>query len=70
MGDLLALLAYAIVLAVILAGLAWLASRVRRRGIGGGIMGPVDEIYHPSAHRLRFEIEAHEQRTLPMPSAE
>jgi len=50
--------------------LAWLASRVRRRGIGGGIMGPIDELYHPSAHVLRFEIEAHEQRLLPIPSPE
>ena len=55
-------------LAAILTGLTWLARRVRRHGTGGGIMGPIDEIYRPSAHRLRFEIEAHEQRMLPLPA--
>ena len=54
----------------VLAGLAWLARRVRRHGTGGGIMGPIDEIYRPSAHRLRIEIEAHEQRMLPLPAPE
>ena len=54
--------------AVILAGLTWLARRVRRHGTGGGIMGPIDEIYRPSAHRLRIEIETHEQRMLPLPA--
>ena len=30
----------------------------------------LDEIYHPAAHRFRFEIEVHEQRMMPMPSAD
>jgi len=66
-----ALLGYAtavVALAVLLVSLTWLARRVRRHGTGGGIMGPIDEIYRPSAHRLRFEIEAHEQRMLPLPA--
>jgi hypothetical protein len=56
--------------AMIVAGLAWLARRVRRSGTGGGIMGPIDAIYHPSAHRFRIEIETHEQRMLPLPAPE
>src|SRR4051794_36153585 len=56
--------------AVVLGGVAWLGSRARRRGIGGGLMGPLDEVYHPSAHRYRIEIEQHAQRLTPMPSAD
>jgi hypothetical protein len=54
--------------AVLLAGYAALAVRMRRRRIGGALMGPIDEIYHPAAHRFRAEIQVHEQRTVPTPS--
>ncbi|GLY02043.1 hypothetical protein [Actinoplanes sp. NBRC 101535] len=47
----------------------WLMTRfaiwVRAKGIGGGIMGPIDEAWHPSAERFRQEISVHEQRVLP-----
>jgi hypothetical protein len=56
--------------AVILAGFAWLASRIRRRGLGGALMGPLDEVYNPATHRLRFEIQTHEQRMVPIPPAD
>ena len=68
MAGLLGFVTAAVLLAVVLGGLTGLARRVRRRGAGGGIMGPIDEIYRPSAHRLRIEIEAHEQRMLPLPA--
>lgn len=55
---------------VILAAFVLLALRIRRRGLGGGLMGPAEEIYRPSANRFRFEIEVHEQRLLPTPSAD
>jgi hypothetical protein len=67
---LLAFLLVASGFAVILAGFAWLAARIRRRGVGGAVMGPLDEIYNPAAHRLRFEIEAHAQRVVPIPPAD
>ncbi|SDT61861.1 hypothetical protein SAMN04489716_4906 [Actinoplanes derwentensis] len=38
---------------------------VRRKGIGRGIMGPIDEAWHPSADRFRREIAIHEQRIQP-----
>ena len=63
-------LVVAISLAAILGTLVWLGRWVRRRGIGGGIMGPLDEIYHPAAHRFRLEIQVHEERMVPMPSAD
>jgi hypothetical protein len=56
--------------AVVLAAFAWLAARIRRRGTGGAFMGPIDEIYNPSAHRLRLEAEIHDQRMIPIPSTE
>jgi hypothetical protein len=49
-------------------GLARLASRVRRRGIGGGLMDPFEEMWHPAGHRYRAETEAHEERVVSMPS--
>ncbi|MFR9778685.1 hypothetical protein ACL02O_21890 [Micromonospora sp. MS34] len=58
------------VLAAVLTCLVWLGSRVRRRGVGGDVMGPFDEIWHPTAHRSRAEIQVHEERVVPLPSAE
>ncbi|WBB55544.1 hypothetical protein [Verrucosispora sp. WMMD573] len=55
-------------LAAILGVLAWLGGRVRRRGIGGAIMGPFEEIWHPAAHRSRLEIRVQEERMVPKPS--
>jgi hypothetical protein len=49
-------------LTVILVGLVWLARRVRRSGAGARLMGPIDEIYNPGAHRSRQEIQIQDQR--------
>ncbi|MEV4845311.1 hypothetical protein AB0K20_19130 [Micromonospora matsumotoense] len=49
-------------LVVILAGLVWLAHRVRRSGVGAGLMGPIDEIYNPGAHRAGQEIQVQDER--------
>jgi hypothetical protein len=53
------------VIAVICLLLMRFAGWARRRGIGGGLMGPIDEAWHPSADRFRRETEVHEQRVLP-----
>jgi hypothetical protein len=45
--------------------LLWLGIRLRRRGIGGQIMSPIDEIYHPAAHRFRQETQVQEERLAP-----
>ena len=55
--------------ALIMWALVWLARRVRRTGKGANVMGPIDEIYNPSAHRWRPEIEIHEQRMAPQAGA-
>ena len=54
--------------AVLLGLFAAMASRMRRRGIGGALMGPIDEIYHPNAFRFRAEVRAAEQRAVPNPA--
>lgn len=56
------------VLAVILGGLARLASSIRRRGVGDAVMGPFDEIWHATAHTARIEIRQHDERTVQSPS--
>jgi hypothetical protein len=54
--------------AAILGAFVLLARHVRRSGVGGGIMGPIDEIYQPTAYRFRQEIQVQEERMVPMPS--
>ncbi|MBB2935330.1 hypothetical protein FHX82_002350 [Amycolatopsis bartoniae] len=55
--------------AVILGGLPLLARHVRRTGVGGGLLGPLEEVWgYPDAHRARFEIEAQVERRAPAPS--
>ncbi|MGY0004308.1 hypothetical protein [Micromonospora sp. I033] len=57
-------------LAAILVLLARLGARVRRRGVGGDVMGPFDEIWHPSAHRFRAEVKVYEERVVPSRTGE
>ncbi len=57
-------------LVAILGAFVWLARRVRRSGVGGGVMGPIDEIYRPAAHHVRHEMQAHEERVVPLSSAD
>ena len=57
-------------LVAILCAFVWLARRVRRSGVGGGILGPLDEIYRPAAHHVRQEMQAHGERVVPLSSAD
>jgi hypothetical protein len=68
MATLLPFLAFVVGLAAVLGAVAWLGLRVRRRGNGGAIAGPVDEIFRPNAHYLRLEAEAQEQLVAPRPA--
>lgn len=56
--------------AIIIGGLAWLASRSRSRSVGGAFLGPLDEIYNPAAHRTRIEIHEQADHANPLPSAD
>lgn len=52
-----------------LAGLPWLAARVRRRGVGAGVFGIIEEVWgYPEAHRNRAVIEAQQERRAQAPS--
>jgi hypothetical protein len=69
MGQVLSVLGVVGGFAAIMAVLAVLRAHVRRRKLGG-LMNPVDEIFNPSAHRLRQEIAIYEQRMMPVAPAE
>jgi hypothetical protein len=58
------------VLAVLIgvpAGYAWLGRRARRRGIGGSVLAPLEEIWDPGAHRTNIEIQVLAEREAPAP---
>jgi hypothetical protein len=56
--------------AAVMGLLLWLGIRFRRRGVGGQIMSPIDEIYHPAAHRFRQEVQVQEERLAPRPGSD
>jgi hypothetical protein len=59
-------LAVAAGFALLLAFYWWLARRIRRAGIGGGLMGPLDEAWNPGRHKYREVVEVQEQRMEPV----
>jgi len=69
MGDLMAILMTAAVFGVALGGLAWIAARVRRRGVSGGysLMGVFDELWNPAAVHSRYEVVAQDEQPAPAP---
>jgi len=60
------------VFAGVLAAVMWLMWRfarfANRRGIGGGLMGIADDLYHPIAKDQQEEHRVAEERTAPSPS--
>lgn len=58
--------------ACILAAVMWLMWRfarfANRRGIGGGLMGIADDLYHPIAKDQQEEHRVAEERKAPSPS--
>lgn len=70
MGDVLIFLVFACCVALVLAALRWLGIRGRRRGVGGEVMGPFEEMWHPAATRYRAEIRVQEERMAPGLSAD
>ncbi len=55
MGYVLGLCGVLIGVSVILGGLALLARRIRRTGVGIGLLGVYDEVYRPTAAQTRTE---------------
>jgi hypothetical protein len=48
--------------AAVMSAMAWSTKRIRSRQVGSSVAGPFDEIWHPAAHRARFEIEVQDER--------
>jgi hypothetical protein len=67
-GQVLLLLEVAGVLLLVPAGYAWLGRRARRRGIGGSLMAPLEEIWDPRAHRTHIEVQVLAERASPAPA--
>lgn len=67
MADLAGWVVFLAAVLLVLVALRALAVRARRRGLGD-VMGPFDEIWHPSAHLARQEIHRAIERPAPPPS--
>jgi hypothetical protein len=50
------------------AGIAWLGRRARRRGIGGSVLSPFEEIWDPVAHRTQIEVQVQAEQAAPAPA--
>ncbi|GAA2392479.1 hypothetical protein GCM10010170_105180 [Dactylosporangium salmoneum] len=59
------MLIVAAALAVVMGGCVLLARRIRRRGLGGGLMSVAEEIYLPSARRSRAVVQAEVRSSTP-----
>jgi hypothetical protein len=54
--------------AVFLGGIPWLAHRVRHRGIGGGVLGPIQDLWDPAVYREQTHFEVQKERKAPAPA--
>lgn len=68
MGEVLPVLLVFAAFAAVLIGLAWLTRRAKGRRVGSSVAGPFEEIWHPSAHRARIDIQVQDERKVPLPS--
>jgi hypothetical protein len=60
------------VFVAVLAAICWvllrLAARVRRRGAGRDLMGPIDLLYRPHTHEINVAMRTQEERMVESPS--
>ncbi|MGY1704926.1 hypothetical protein ACI79C_10150 [Geodermatophilus sp. SYSU D00697] len=68
MGELALVLEVAAALVLVPAGYAWLGRRARRRGVGGSVMAPFEEIWDPAAHGTHVEVQVQAERAAPAPA--
>ena len=57
-----------VLVAGFLALLAWSAARARRRGISGSMLGPFEEMWHPTAAESHLQMQVQNERKKPLPS--
>jgi hypothetical protein len=51
-------------------GFLLLGRRARRRGIGGSVLAPLEEIWDPVAHRTNIEVQVQAEAGAPAPSSD
>ncbi|MGY1620934.1 hypothetical protein ACI789_01910 [Geodermatophilus sp. SYSU D00965] len=68
MGEWALVLEVGAALVLVPAGWAWLGARARRRGIGGSVMAPLEEVWDPVAHRTSVEVQVLAERAAPAPA--
>jgi hypothetical protein len=68
LGNIGGFLAVAAVYGSVIGVLLLLAAKVRRSGVGGGVMGPFEEMWHPEGAQFRMVIEQYEERGVTVPS--
>jgi hypothetical protein len=56
------------VLAGVPVGIWLLGRRARRRGIGGSVLAPLEEVWDPVAHRTAVEVQVQAEQEAPAPS--
>lgn len=66
--NLVGFLAVAAVYGSVIGALLLLAAKVRRSGVGGGVMGPFEEMWHPEGNQYRIVVEQYEERGVSTPS--
>ena len=49
-------------------GVWLLGRRARRRGIGGSVLAPLEEIWDPVSHRTAIEVQVQAEQEVPAPS--
>jgi hypothetical protein len=57
-----------VVVVLVMVGLLALAARARRRGVGHVVMGPFDEVWHPSGGHTHLEAQEQRERVTPVPA--
>ncbi|WP_116452970.1 hypothetical protein [Blastococcus litoris] len=67
MDDVALGLQVALVLVGVPAAWAWLGRRARRRGLGGSVMAPLEEIWDPVTHRTNIEVQVQAEQAAPAP---
>lgn len=62
------LLAIVGLFAVSMGGMVWLAHQVRTRGVGGSVLGPIQDMWDPAVRHTQVQIEIQAERRAPTPA--
>ncbi len=67
MGDLALAAEIVAALVAVPVAVALLGRRARRRGIGGSVLAPLEEIWDPVANRTNIEVQVQAEQAAPAP---